>query len=991
LYLGLVQSRTHPVLFFYQLLFMKKFSSSFLTVWHLALGLGLGATIPAAAQAPVTVYALGTATQAFNGIAAGAQAIAQINPATQALTGAFTTVVGVAAGQQLVGLDVRPSTGQLYALGFNSGTGAAQLYLVDGTTGVATAVGTPVTGLNLQDTNRSNTRGIVPTIGFDFNPRLDRIRIVAPNGTNYRVNPNTGGAAIVDGSLAYAAGTTVGHAPYIGTAAYTNSAIGVSGTTLYDIDLTNTNALLSIQNLPNTGILNPVNPVTFQTNGDPNFYPLTSPTVGLDVDIYYDRATRTNQAFLIEARYSDQANIDINNGGPTNQFATNFWALNLTSGQAVGRNIVGRIPVFLSNIAVMVNMPKTWTGANGTAWGNANNWYPVGVPTATDDVVIPGTGTLVNLLNVTVANQPTVSDAQQAASVNLINGAVLTTADGGILNVNGDFVNNDSQVAGSGTGTVALVGATAQDIGGNTASRFQNLSVSTADATTSQGASIVRALTVSGNLAIGSAQLFTLLSNSAGTAYVVNTGSGAVTGTATVQRYITPTNGGPGYRHYSTPVSGNTVADFTTAGYTPTVNPAYNTSATPPTVTPFPTIFTYDQARLGLANSSPEFDKGFQSPGATTDPLEVGLGYTVNIGASELVDFQGTLNTGSYSRVGLTRGPQATAGWQLLGNPYPSAISFASLLSNSLGIENGLYVFKSTGQYTGTYAAYVNGASTNGGSDNVPVAQGFFVRVAIGQTGSVNFTNAARTNAPETAKFERNAADSRPALALTLRNASFSNQTRVYFEQGATAAFDVKYDAHYLPATHGLDLASDITSEALAINGLPELTSAVTVPLRVHAPAAGTYTLAVDELANLPTGYRAYLRDATTGTYTDLTATPSVSLNLTPTDPATGRYAVLFSANAPLATASATLSALAGLYPSPAHGTATLVLPQALRGTSASSVQVLNSLGQVVLTKTLAAGAAPSLELPLAGLAAGIYTVRASTAAGLVAKRLVVQ
>jgi len=54
-------------------------------------------------------------------------------------------------------------------------------------------------------------------------------------------------------------------------------------------------------------------------------------------------------------------------------------------------------------------------------------------------------------------------------------------------------------------------------------------------------------------------------------------------------------------------------------------------------------------------------------------------------------------------------------------------------------------------------------------------------------------------------------------------------------------------------------------------------------------------------------------------------------------------------------------------------------------------VQVINALGQVVLTKTVAAGAAPAIELSLTGLAAGIYTVQATTAAGLVAKRLVVQ
>jgi hypothetical protein len=981
---------------------------------RLALSLSLlaGPTIAAAQTGPMAIYALGTVTQNYFGIPANSQVLSQLNPANLNNSSALQVpnklfvIAGVAAGQQLIGLDTRPSTGQLYALGYNATTGVGQLYTLDTDNGAATAVGAPITGLDIQDTNRANTQGLTPNIGFDFNPRVDRIRVVTPNGKNYRLNPNTGGAAIQDGNLAYAAGNTVGHAPYIGTGAYTNSALGVSGTTLNDIDITNTNALLSTQIQPNAGTLNPVAAVTFQTNGNANAFPLNSPTVGLDLDIYYDRTNPNvaarNRGYLIEARYTDPNNRDINNGGAGNQFSSNLWAFDIATGKAVGKNIFGRIPVYLSNIAAMTVMPKTWTGAVSTAWDEPNNWYPVGVPTGPnpnlaipttgDDVVIPGPGTVVAMANVTVTNQPVVSDTRRVASVNLSNGATLTLAASGTLTLYGNFVNNDSSVGG--TGTVALADSAATlDIGGNALTRFPNLRTGTVGqggTTTSGAVAIQQSLTVGDVLTIGSDQAFTLLSSSTGTAYVVNNG-GTVAGTATVQRYITPTNTGAGYRHYSSPVSGNTVADFATSGFAPVVNSAYNSSATPSTVRPFPNIYTYDQSRLGLTNTTPEFDKGFQSPGATSEALATAAGYTVNIGASAVVDFQGTLNNGDYTRGNLTRGTQATAGWQFLGNPYPSALNYDVVLANSTGIESALFVYKSNGQYTGTYTSYVNGQGANTGTNELPLGQGFFVRTASGQTGTVNFTNAARLATPETALFQRTAADPRPALALTLRNATLANQTRVYFEQGATAAFDAKFDATYLPATHGLDLATDASADALSINGLPALTGPVTVPLRVHAPAAGTYTLAVDELNNLPAGYHAYLRDSSTGTYTDLTTTPSVSLALTPADAPSGRYALLITAASPLSTAPATLAALAAVYPNPAHGTATLILPQALRGTSASTIQLLNTLGQVVLTRTLAPGVAPTVELSLNGVAPGIYTVRASTEAGMVAKRLVVQ
>lgn len=92
----------------------------------------------------------------------------------------------------------------------------------------------------------------------------------------------------------------------------------------------------------------------------------------------------------------------------------------------------------------------------------------------------------------------------------------------------------------------------------------------------------------------------------------------------------------------------------------------------------------------------------------------------------------------------------------------------------------------------------------------------------------------------------------------------------------------------------------------------------------------------------------------------------------------------------PLGTAPAALAQLAGLYPNPAHSAATLRLPVALRGTAAVPVTVADNLGRTVLRRTLAAGAADELALPLEGLAPGVYSVLAHTAAGLVAKRLTV-
>ena len=542
-------------------------------------------------------------------------------------------------------------------------------------------------------------------------------------------------------------------------------------------------------------------------------------------------------------------------------------------------------------------------------------------------------------------------------------------------------------------------GTGAQATGPGLPAQVLNLGVlNTANVTLSQAVAVAGVLRLqAGNLNTGGQNL-TLLSSAAGTALVDNAG-GAVVGTATVQRYIDPgINAGRGYRHYAAPVANSTVADLGTASYTPVVNPQYN--AVGNSVTPFPTVFGFEESRITTSGNTPrtvDFDKGFFSPNSLGDALEVTRGYTVNIPGTETVDFMGLLNNGALSTPTLTRGPQTESGWQLRGNPYPSPLDWSRVLAagGAVNIENALYVFKSTGQYAGSYTSYVNGQGTNSGTNVLPLGQGFFVRVQAGQaTGSIAFTNADRLTTPDNTPFQRGTTDARTQLTLALGNGTSRSQAVVYFEAGATASFDRAFDARSLAAPSGLMLATETpTAEPLAINGQPLLAGPdVLLPLQLAASTAGPYTLAVDKLANLPAGYHAYLRDALTGSFTDLAATPGISLNLAANAPATGRYAVLFSTQPRvLATAPAALAQLASLYPNPARGTATLLLPVALRGTAATAVSVVDNLGRTVLTRTLAAGPTETLALPLSGLAAGIYSVQARTAVGLVVKRLVVQ
>ncbi len=135
----------------------------------------------------------------------------------------------------LVGIDQRPANGMLYGL-----TRGGQIVTLDPATGRAT----PVSQLSVPF--ESGGRVVV-----DFNPVPDRLRVMGVNGTNLRVNVETG-AAITDGTLKYAAPELAGTTPRITAGAYTNSVAGTTTTQLLTLDTLL--GQLNLQNPPNDGV-----------------------------------------------------------------------------------------------------------------------------------------------------------------------------------------------------------------------------------------------------------------------------------------------------------------------------------------------------------------------------------------------------------------------------------------------------------------------------------------------------------------------------------------------------------------------------------------------------------------------------------------------------------------------------------------------------------------------------------------------------------------
>jgi Domain of unknown function (DUF4394)/Thrombospondin type 3 repeat len=140
------------------------------------------------------------------------------------------------SAEKVIGLDWRPATGELFVITVPTGTVANALvrsYSVDPVTATATFVGSiPSTVPGAAD---------VPT-GIDFNPTVDRLRVVNSGNENFRVNPVNGTLAGDDPALSYLAPVT---GPVTGVAYDRNVAPGPPGTgappftltTLWGIDV----------------------------------------------------------------------------------------------------------------------------------------------------------------------------------------------------------------------------------------------------------------------------------------------------------------------------------------------------------------------------------------------------------------------------------------------------------------------------------------------------------------------------------------------------------------------------------------------------------------------------------------------------------------------------------------------------------------------------------------------------------------------------------
>ena len=414
-------------------------------------------------------------------------------------------------------------------------------------------------------------------------------------------------------------------------------------------------------------------------------------------------------------------------------------------------------PVNVRNINLVVtgleSTVATSTTWNGTAWSN-------GLPTSSLDAVIESN---------------TAPASFTCKNLEIKSGFTLD-GNGITITLNGDLKNDGNGISGNGSLIIAnnsaLTGANSLNFSGN--------------------------LTVSNGFTLTTNGKLILKSNATNTGSIGNS-QGTISGNVTIERYIP--GGTRRFRFLSHPFNTarpiNILSGLSYTGAGGTGNGFTHTTATNN-----PSVFSFTTSNAdGTGN-----DAGWTAiSNATTANWGVGQGIrilvrgTLNEGfgtntytpSATTISMTGVINSGNVNVPLVLGGTGASANFNLVGNPYPSAVNVGAIINSNNDLNKTIYLRNpSTGSY------HIKDLSLVANADySIPANAAFFV-VPTAST-SLAFAETNKVATPSTdVVFNQPTNDPLPYLELqTLVNQDVYDNMYIKFDKNWSAKFDRKTDA----------------------------------------------------------------------------------------------------------------------------------------------------------------------------------------------------
>lgn len=433
---------------------------------------------------------------------------------------------------------------------------------------------------------------------------------------------------------------------------------------------------------------------------------------------------------------------------------------------------------------------------------------------------------------------------------------------GNNINLEGNWTRTAGTMTYAASGTVEFDGTAAQTISGPLAgsTEFFNL-----EADNAAGVSIIAgAHGVSGFLRVSqgtftSAGFLTMRSSAAGDSRIASLcGTCSVAGNVNVQRYL---SGNGDFSDLAAPVTGATLGMWDDDIYMSCVGGddgnAWGGGS------------CYVSAKFW-----DETTQSFSDMADIGDPISNRRGYEVWVAddlASSTVDTTITVTGTIHASGSLGSSYALRTGWNLVGNPYASAIDFDAI--GRVNVNNHFMIFDSS---TGTYELYDGATGTGMISDDGIIAsgQGFWIEgTGGGKSISIDQGDKSSDNTAfvKTTDHENSFANYL-YVNITSSINDYSCRSIFKLEDDATS-FKDNYDAPYFPSRiFDAPYVGFITEDMVdvRINAVDRYELEHHIPVGVRVGVAGDYTITTENLANF-NGYECVtLEDMVTGQIYDL-------------------------------------------------------------------------------------------------------------------------